>query len=83
MIRLLPQFPSQLKIHLMLEKINSVIIIKIRLLPSSVAESDSLLAHKAPELNKQTKNHNSPHHPLPSEKKESKVKIYMARNHMI
>lgn len=37
MIRLLPQFPSQLKICLMLEKINSVIIIKIRLLPSSVA----------------------------------------------
>lgn len=37
MIRLLPQFPSQLKMCLTLEKINSVIIIKIRHLPSSVA----------------------------------------------
>lgn len=41
-------------------------------------ESDSLLAHKAPEKNKtktKTKKINSPthHQPLPSEKKESKV----------
>lgn len=87
MIRLLPQFPSQLKIHLMLEKINSVIIIIKKKVKSDFyhqvwLESDSLLAHKAPgkkktqsKTTKQKKPHTPPTSPCPQKNRRAKLKF--------
>lgn len=76
MIRLLPQFPSQLNMCLMLEKINSVIIIKIRLQHQVLLESDSLLAHKAPEKNKTKKIPHPPNtNPCSQKKRRAKFKF--------
>lgn len=70
----MPQFPSQLKINLMLEKINSVIIIKKKkksdFYQPAWLGSDSLPAHQAPEENKTRRANKAPPPPALGEKGE-------------
>lgn len=76
-MRPLPRFPSQLRMCLMLEKINSVITIKKKksdFYHRVWLKSDSFPAHKSPEKDRTEKQIPSPRIPCPQRKRRAKSK---------